>query len=108
MSSAQTIDREALANTITWINGRLRMHGGGVELVKIDDPRGAVEVRFAGMCCGCAWKATTWLGTVHDALLAVPGVKSASAPGTAVSVQARQRMRTVLAASSNTITGQAR
>jgi Fe-S cluster biogenesis protein NfuA len=88
-------DRAALDDAIAWCNGRLRMHGGGIELVSIDhEPDGAVvHVRFAGMCTACAWKTLTWFGTVKDAIEAVPGVARVEAPGTRVSEQAEARFR---------------
>jgi Fe-S cluster biogenesis protein NfuA len=87
------VDRAALDDAIVWVNGRLRMHGGGIELVGVDEqPGGAiVHVRFAGMCTACAWKTLTWFGTVKDAIEAVPGVASVEAPGTRVSEQAQAR-----------------
>lgn len=97
-SDGTVIDRRALDGAVVWINGRLRMHGGAIELVAADDERGHVEVRFTGMCCGCGWKATTWFGTVRPALESVPGVSSVSAPGTRVSEQAADRMMAVLGA----------
>lgn len=77
------------------------MHGGGLELVSIDDAHddtgdgAVVHVRFTGMCTGCAWKTLTWFGTVKDAIEAVPGVASVDAPGTRVSPQAEARFRSM-------------
>jgi len=90
-----TVDRAALEDAIRWVNGRMRSHGGGIEITAIDG--GAVTVRFVGMCCGCPWKPLTWFGTVHDALIAVPGVESVAAPGTRVSDEAAVRLRRTLA-----------
>ncbi len=88
------IDTVALSDAVVWINTRLRMHGGGIEVDHIDDHAGHVRVHFVGMCCGCAWKSLTWMGTVRDALSAVPGVVTVEAPGTRVSDQAEERFRT--------------
>gem|GEM_PF-4706247 len=89
------IDTAALDDALRWVNGRLRSHGGAVELVEARDD-GAVTVRFAGMCCGCPWKPLTWEGTVRGALGAVEGVTSVTAPGTRISDEAAARMRDVL------------
>jgi len=90
-----TVDRSALDDAVVWVNGRLRMHGGGIELVAVDElPEGAVvHVRFTGMCTACAWKTLTWFGTVKDAIEAVPGVATVEAPGTRVSEAAVARIR---------------
>ena len=88
------IDRGALDDAIVWCNGRLRMHGGGIELVSTDD-HGHVVVRFAGMCCGCHWKSLTWFGTVKEALEAVAGVEHVEAAGTRISAEAEARLRQV-------------
>jgi len=90
-----TVDRRELDDAVIWANGRLRMHGGGIELVAVDElPGGAVvHVRFTGMCTACAWKALTWFGTVKDAIEAVPGVATVEAPGTRVSEAAEARIR---------------
>lgn len=100
MSSERTaVDRRALEEAVVWINGRLRYHGGGIELVAVDEPANpesggaTVHVRFAGLCTACAWKTLTWFGTVKDAIEAVPGVASVEAPGTRVSEQAERRFR---------------
>ncbi len=99
MKPTTELDRKRLDDAIAWCNGRLRMHGGGIELVSIDasgadDQRGAVvHVRFTGMCTACAWKTLTWFGTVKDAIEAVPGVARVDAPGTRVSEQAEARFR---------------
>ena len=92
---AASFDRELLDGAIAWCNGRMQMHGGGIELVSVHDEEGgcAVEVRFTGMCTGCAWKTLTWFGTVKDAIEAVPGVVRVEAPGTRVSEQAEARFR---------------
>lgn len=99
------IDRAALDDAVTWTNGRLRMHGGGIEVVSVDDgpdddpgggDQGRVSVRFTGMCTACAWKSLTWFGTVKDAIEAVPGVGTVEAPGTRVSEQAEARMRAII------------
>lgn len=89
------IDDHALADAVVWVNGRMRMHGGGIDVVSTGDD-GHVCVRFTGMCCGCPWKPLTWFGTVKDALEAVPGVVSVDAAGTRISAEAEARLRQTL------------
>ncbi len=91
------IEPAALADAVVWINGRMRSHGGGIEVVQATED-GAVEVRFIGMCCGCPWKPLTWFGTVEAALRAVPGVVSVAAAGTRISDEAESRLRATLGA----------
>jgi Fe-S cluster biogenesis protein NfuA len=88
------VDQRSLDEAVAWVNGRLRMHGGGIVVDAVRD--GHVEVRFVGMCCGCAWKSLTWFGTVRDAIAAVDGVVEVTAPGTRVSEQAEARMAAAL------------
>jgi Fe-S cluster biogenesis protein NfuA len=92
---AGVVDPQALDDALRWVNGRLMMHGGGIELVRVEptDEGAVVHVRFAGMCTACAWKTLTWFGTVKDAIEAVPGVVRVEAPGTRVSAQAEARFR---------------
>jgi Fe-S cluster biogenesis protein NfuA len=47
----------------------LGRHGGDVELVGIDDTRGAVKVRLLGSCDGCPSSAATLQGAVEVAIL---------------------------------------
>jgi Fe-S cluster biogenesis protein NfuA len=96
----------ALEATITWVNGRLMMHGGGVEVVAVEpsDEGAVVEVRFTGMCTACAWKTLTWFGTVKDAIEAVPGIARVEAAGTRVSEQAASRVRALASGRSSGVT----
>lgn len=85
------IDAGALDECGTYLNTRLRSHGGAVELSAAAD--GSVEVRFGGMCCGCPYKALTFEGTVRPTLERVPGVTAVHAPGTRVSGEASTRLQ---------------
>jgi Fe-S cluster biogenesis protein NfuA len=66
----------------------LGRHGGDVELLALDDDRGAVKLRLLGNCDGCPSSAATLRGAVETAILeAAPEVTmivveepSASAP----------------------------
>ena len=68
----------------------LRAHGGGLEL------RGGgpdAEVRFTGMCAGCACRPLCLENLVAPALLALDTVTSVSAPGTRADPAALDRFR---------------
>lgn len=80
----------ALAQAVADVDRALRAHAGGVELVSEDD--GEVELRFTGMCTGCAFKPQTMAVTIRPALLAVEGVREVRAAGARTSVEAEQRM----------------
>jgi Fe-S cluster biogenesis protein NfuA len=47
----------------------LAQHGGGVELLGIDDELGAVKLRLLGSCDGCPSSALTLKGAVETAIL---------------------------------------
>jgi Fe-S cluster biogenesis protein NfuA len=47
----------------------LARHGGDVELLGIDDARGAVQLRLLGSCDGCPSSAATLQGAVEVAIL---------------------------------------
>lgn len=47
----------------------LAQHGGDVELLGIDDARGAVKVRLLGSCDGCPSSASTLQGAVEVAIV---------------------------------------
>jgi len=58
------------------INPRLAMHGGGVELVSIDEKKKSVSVRFNGMCVGCSMADMTFSGLIESELKEqVPEIK---------------------------------
>lgn len=84
-----------LERAVADVDQALRAHAGGVELVSERD--GAVELRFTGMCTGCAWKPQTMAATVRPALLAVDGVRSVTAAGARTSEEADRRMAAFLA-----------
>jgi Fe-S cluster biogenesis protein NfuA len=47
----------------------LAQHGGDVELLGIDDERGAVKIRLLGSCDGCPSSASTLQGAVEVAIV---------------------------------------
>lgn len=80
----------ALLQAVADVDRALRAHAGGVELLGERD--GEVELRFTGMCTGCAFKPQTMAVTVRPALLSVPGVREVRAAGARTSAEAEQRM----------------
>jgi len=62
------------------LNPALQFHGGGVELVDVDETDGVVRVRLVGACHGCAGAALTLSGFVERELKKrVEGVKKVEA-----------------------------
>ncbi len=90
------MDGEAQLRAVTGrVSALFRSHGGSVEVADSHD--GAVEVRFGGMCSGCPSQALCLEHTVGPRLLAVPGVRSVTAPGARLSVEAATRVSAFLA-----------
>jgi len=53
----------------------IRMHGGDVELVGVDEKTGKVSVRLQGACVGCQFAQSTLKEGIEQTLLdVVPGV----------------------------------
>ncbi|MBT4315358.1 MAG: NifU family protein [Candidatus Magasanikbacteria bacterium] len=44
-------------------------HGGGVEIVEIDEKNGLVKLKFLGACIGCPMGDMTFDGLIKDTLL---------------------------------------
>jgi len=44
-------------------------HGGGVEIVEIDEKNGLVKVKFLGACIGCPMGDMTFNGIIKEVLL---------------------------------------
>lgn len=58
------------------IRPMLEMHGGGVEVVKIDEKKGIVEVKFKGMCIGCPSAGMTFHSLIeHELMDKIPELK---------------------------------
>ena len=71
----------------------LKIHGGGVEIIGIDD-QGIVELEFSGACRGCSLQSVTYAIALRQRLLEVPGVKDVTMEGVRVSPLALQRIAT--------------
>ncbi len=46
----------------------LAADGGGVEIVKVDQKKGVVEIRMTGGCCGCPFRDLTFAKMIADRL----------------------------------------
>ncbi len=44
-------------------------HGGGVEIMEVDEEKGLVKVRFLGACIGCPMGDMTFEGMIKEVLL---------------------------------------
>lgn len=61
----------------------LRVHGGGIELDRVE--RGTVHLRFTDACTACKLRPLTLMAAVRPRLLAVPGVEDVQVSGVRVS-----------------------
>lgn len=84
-------DLAALDAKVLQLDGALRAHAGGLELVEAN-PEGAVTVRFTGMCTGCSLRPLTASATVRPMLLEVDGVTQVVVQGSQVSEFAERRL----------------
>lgn len=51
-------------------------HGGGVEIIEVDEKKALVKVKFLGACIGCPMGDMTFEGMVKEVLLGeVEGLK---------------------------------
>ena len=67
--------RQEVEKALEKIREYLRMDGGDIELVDVDDD-GVVKVRLMGACAGCPFSAMTVQMRVEKTLMEqVPGVK---------------------------------
>jgi Fe-S cluster biogenesis protein NfuA len=64
----ETIDNRVEAALVK-VRPFLAQHGGDVELLGIDEERGAVKLRLLGSCDGCPSSASTLRGAVEVAIL---------------------------------------
>jgi Fe-S cluster biogenesis protein NfuA len=70
----------------------MRAHGGGLELTRAGPD---AEVRFTGMCAGCASRPLCLENLVAPALLALDTVTSVTAPGARADPAALDRFRSL-------------
>ena len=93
--TSSTVDMEALHAQIDHLCRVMTTHAGAIELVRVDE-HGVVEVRFVGMCQGCALKPVTLYGSIVPVLLEVPGVTDVRAQGVCLSEATVERARKML------------
>lgn len=68
--------REQIETVLDQVRPALRMDGGGIELVDIDEEIGRVSVRLQGACRGCPMSKMTLKMGVEAALMeALPVIK---------------------------------
>jgi Fe-S cluster biogenesis protein NfuA len=67
----------------------LRTHGGGCEVLSVND--GVVELAFGDACTGCRLRPFTLLGAIRPRLLGIHGVTEVRARGVGVSRSAIER-----------------
>lgn len=46
----------------------LAMHGGGVEIINVDEEKGSVKLKLTGQCIGCSFADLTFVGLVEEEL----------------------------------------
>ena len=67
--------REQIEAVLEEVRPALAMHGGGIELVGVDEGTGVVRVKLRGACVGCPMSTLTLKMGVEAALMdAVPSV----------------------------------
>jgi Fe-S cluster biogenesis protein NfuA len=68
--------REQIEKILDHIRPALRLDGGGIELVDVDEARGVVRVRLQGACHGCPMSQMTLKMGVEAALTeAIPAIR---------------------------------
>ncbi|HOX61037.1 MAG TPA: NifU family protein [Candidatus Magasanikbacteria bacterium] len=69
--------REKIEKTLNdEIRPRLLAHGGGIDIISVDEISGRVEVSFQGACAGCPYADETFSGLVSEELRArVPEIR---------------------------------
>jgi Fe-S cluster biogenesis protein NfuA len=86
-----SVDRLRLDERVAFVNRVMSAHGGRIEVVDVSDG-GDVQVRFAGLCGGCAMKPLTMESIVRPALCALDDVVTVEGVGVRVSEEVRQRI----------------
>jgi Fe-S cluster biogenesis protein NfuA len=68
--------RERVEKILHLIEPELSFHGGGVELVEVDEKLGVVKVRLIGGCASCPMAEATLKNLIEDILKKeIPEVK---------------------------------
>ncbi len=70
------IDTEKLQQVLDELNTLLGTHGGGIELVKVDNENDKISIRLTGACKGCPLAQMTFEGIIRQAVIQkLPEVK---------------------------------
>lgn len=71
--------RKQVEEVLEGIRKTLRLEGGDIELVELDEEKGLVKVRLLGACAGCPASQLTLKALVETQLKRVRGVKEVRA-----------------------------
>lgn len=71
--------RKQVEEALEGIRKTLRLEGGDIELVELDEEKGLVKVRLLGACAGCPVSQLTLKSLVEAQLKRVRGVKEVRA-----------------------------
>lgn len=86
------VNQLVLKDRISELNALMSSHAGAIELKRVDETSGAVEIRFLALCTGCPYRPLTMTATIRPALLSVPGVTAVEAEGARISAEAEERL----------------
>jgi Fe-S cluster biogenesis protein NfuA len=87
------LDRsQTVLGALDGVRRRIRAHAGDVEVVSVSD-EGEVTLAFTGACRKCPSQAMTVGASILPVVESLPGVKSVSMQGLAVSEAAMRRVR---------------
>lgn len=87
----ESVDRPRLDERVALVNRLMAAHGGRIDVINVSDA-GDVQVRFAGLCGGCAMKPLTMESLVRPALSALDDVATVGALGVRISEEVRERI----------------
>ena len=93
---ADSLDAVALARAMAYLGALLNGHAGGVEVVGLDV--GVVEVAVTRACEACPNLPITFVSTVRDTLLGVPGVTEVRSKDVHASPRTMHRIAVALGA----------
>lgn len=68
--------KEAVERVLTQVRQALGLHGGGIDLVSVEEATGTVTVKLTGTCVGCSLSNVTLKQGVEEALCRhIPAVR---------------------------------
>ncbi|MER6401761.1 NifU family protein [Kitasatospora sp. NPDC001603] len=91
------VDQEVLDRAMSYLRALLNGHAGGMEITEIDDA-GVVDVAFTRACEACPNLPMTFVSTVRNTLLEVPGVTDVRSSDVHASAPALNRIARALGA----------